>query len=255
MTTGQTTNRLQINTQRVGELTSVLLQKRTMEARFRLGMSSQDALDMLAVFYDAEVRRRYRQTIWDKNTVRALTSLAAHLSSPVPKFGVLCCGTCGNGKTTLMIAFQRMLNCLMEQGHFSFLDEDNRKFNASMRIYDVKEIVWLAKSDYRRYKEVMQSTMIGIDDLGKEPAEILDYGNVLSPVIDLIEHRYSRQLFTFATTNLTAQKRGIDNSNADRDDGSIRGKYKDRIADRFNEMFHTIVFKDITYRKLQSQIQ
>lgn len=249
MITEQTTSKLQINTQRAGELTSAILQKPITEARFRINLSPQDALDMLAAFYDAEVRRRLRQTVWDENTVRALVSLAGHLTLPIPKFGVLCCGTCGNGKTTLMLAFQQMLNYLGEQNHFSFLDEDNRKFDAAMRIYDVKEIVWLARTDYRKYKDVMQSAMIGIDDLGKEPAEILDYGNVLSPVIDLIEHRYSRQLFTFATTNLTARGRRSDNED---NDGSIRGKYKDRIADRFNEMFHTIVFKDITYRKLQT---
>lgn len=145
-----------------------------------------------------------------------------------------------------MHAFQRMLNYLRNQNHFAFLDEDNRKFDASMRIFDVKEIVWLAKSDYKKYKEIMQLTMIGIDDLGKEPAEVLDYGNVLSPVVDLIEHRYSRQLFTFVTTNLTGKPR---EAGDDKDDASIRGKYKDRIADRFNEMFDVIVFKDVSYRE------
>ena len=80
--------------------------------------------------------------------------------------------------------------------------------------------------------------MLGIDDLGKEPAEIVDYGNILSPVVDLIEHRYDRQLFTVITTNLPPEK--------------IREKYGDRIADRFNEMVGRIIFRNTTYRTISS---
>lgn len=237
---------LKIDLQRVGELTSAVLKRQTTAARFRLDMTAQEALDLLALYYNIEVESRLRHTVWDENTVRALTSLATALTQPVPKFGILLCGTCGNGKTTLMLAFQKMLIHLMDKGHFSFLDEDNRRFDASMKIYDVKEICWLAKSDYRKFKDMMASTMIGVDDLGKEPAEILDYGNVISPVVDLIEHRYSRQLFTFVTTNLTGRRK--DRGNGGDDPASIRGKYKERIADRFNEMFHIIAFKEISYR-------
>ena len=76
--------------------------------------------------------------------------------------------------------------------------------------------------------------MLAIDDLGKEPTEVLDYGNVLSPVVDLMEYRYQHQLFTAVTTNLTPDE--------------IRDKYGKRIADRFNEMLEVIVFEDISYR-------
>lgn len=84
--------------------------------------------------------------------------------------------------------------------------------------------------------------MLAIDDLGTEPTEVLDYGNVLSPVIDVIEHRYNKQLFTFITTNLVA-------NSEDEKITTIRKKYGVRIADRFNEMLHVIIFKDISYRK------
>ena len=77
--------------------------------------------------------------------------------------------------------------------------------------------------------------MIGIDDLGNEPVEILDFGNPIHPIIRLIEYRYINQSFTFITTNLTAKE--------------IRTKFGDRIADRFNEMLHVIIFEDGSYRK------
>ena len=67
-----------------------------------------------------------------------------------------------------------------------------------------------------------------------EPTEVVEYGNVLNPIIDLIEYRYLRQLFTLVTTNLTAEQ--------------IRKKYGNRIADRFNEMLEVIVFKNQSYR-------
>lgn len=60
-------------------------------------------------------------------------------------------------------------------------------------------------------------------------------GNICNPVIDLIEYRYDRQLTTFVTTNLAPEE--------------FKDKYDVRIADRFNEMIHKIVFQDENYRK------
>lgn len=62
----------------------------------------------------------------------------------------------------------------------------------------------------------------------------MDYGNVYTPVIDLLTKRYEEQLFTIITTNLTPQQ--------------IREHYDDRIADRLNEIVEKIVFKNGTYR-------
>ena len=57
---------------------------------------------------------------------------------------------------------------------------------------------------------------------------------MLNPAIDLLSARYTDQLFTVVTTNLTPKQ--------------IREHYGDRIADRFNEMFERIVFDNSTYR-------
>lgn len=48
--------------------------------------------------------------------------------------------------------------------------------------------------------------MLAIEDMGREPTEVLDYGNILNPVIDLIEYRYDAQLFTVITTNLNKKE-------------------------------------------------
>ncbi len=77
--------------------------------------------------------------------------------------------------------------------------------------------------------------MLAIDDMGVEATEVLDYGNALTPIKDLIEYRYDAQLFTMISTNLTAEE--------------VRKKYEARIADRFNEMWEVLVFENPTYRK------
>lgn len=208
----------------------------TMAGRFRFNMSEQDALDTLAAFYTAEVQNRKCEPIFDENTTSNLQQLASFITSEKPKFGIMLCGNCGNGKTTLMMAFRRTVNWLDAQHHFSFLDDNQYgyRFKPEMRIVDVREILTSSRNP-DTFKSLKSANMLGIDDLGKEPAEIMDYGNIMSPVIELIEHRYSNQLFTFITTNLTGKE--------------IRAKYGGRIADRFNEMLHIIVFRDVSYRK------
>ena len=79
----------------------------------------------------------------------------------------------------------------------------SKEFEVGMEIVDAMEITILSK-DYNKMRSLRSRSMLAIDDLGKEPAEVLSYGNVLSPVVDLLEYRYQHQLFTAITTNLTA---------------------------------------------------
>ena len=103
-----------------------------------------------------------------------------------------------------------------------------------IRIVDAKYIAHLCKNNYEAYRKLISTDMLGIDDLGTGPSEVLDYGNVYTPVIDLLTKSYEEQLFTIITTNLTPQQ--------------IREHYGDRIADRLNEMVKKIVFSNGTYR-------
>lgn len=166
----------------------------------------------------------------DSSTRMAIFKLAQSLTSPSPRCGVMLCGKCGNGKTTLVYALQSMVNSLNSCGHFKFLGP---YFKVGMRIFDAKELVLLSRK-LDEWRSVCARDMMAIDDLGKEPTEVLDYGNVTSPLVDLLEQRYQSQKFTVVTTNLAPKE--------------IRGKYGERIADRFREMFEVIAFEFDSYR-------
>lgn len=127
----------------------------------------------------------------------------------------------------MLKAFQQLLNNLR-------IPKPSNDGTYGIQIVDAKYIANLCKSKYDAYRKLISVDMLGIDDLGTEPSEVLDYGNVYTPVIDLLTKRYEEQLFTVITTNLTPQQ--------------IREHYDDRIADRLNEMVEKIVFKNGTYR-------
>lgn len=206
---------------------SQLLAAKTTKVRFRMPTTEEQTVDALTAAYKAEVMYRGKMFENDEQTKDNIKRVAKFLTSDSGKFGVMLCGVCGNGKTTLLYAFRNLINYFSERSYF----EDK---NTGLLVVDAKDVSFYAK-DVNRFKYLKGYGMVAIDDVGREQTSVLDYGNVLNPLIDLFEYRYNNQLFTFITTNLKPEE--------------IRKKYGDRIADRFNEMFGVISFKNSTYRK------
>ena len=204
-----------------------LLQHRPMKARFKMPMLEEDAYACLLAATENEVAFRRRTFCFNEYLERQLHEMAYWLTSPSSHFGIMLCGGCGNGKSTMLKAFQQLLNSL----HIPKPDNDG---TCGIQIVDAKYIAHLCKNNHEAYRKLICVDMLGIDDLGTEPSEVMDYGNVYTPVIDLLTKRYEEQLFTIITTNLTPQQ--------------IREHYGDRIADRLNEMVKKIVFSNGTYR-------
>lgn len=198
-----------------------------MKARFKLPMSMEQAYDHLLAAIMAEVAYRHRSFCANEYLETQLHDMAHWLTSPSYHFGILLCGGCGNGKSTMLKAFQQLLNYL-------HIPKPYNNGTYGIQIVDAKYIAYLCKNNYESYRKLVSVDMLGIDDLGTEPSEVMDYGNVYTPVIDLLTKRYEEQLFTIITTNLTPQQ--------------VRGHYGDRIADRLNEMVKKIVFNNATYR-------
>lgn len=209
----------------VEEIRRQLRQRGTLRPRFRLPVSQEQAENLLTEALRTEVGVRHR--ILDENGAHGkYVAESAHFLTSGEKFGLVICGAPGNGKTTLMRSIQKLIN--------TFQLDDRYGETLTMRMKMAKDIVWLAKTDLKAYNSLCETQALAIDDLGEEPVEVLDYGNVINPIIDLLSRRYDKQLLTLVTTNTPNDK--------------IRERYGDRIADRFNEMMQVIIFTNPSYR-------
>lgn len=204
-----------------------LRQMRITPARFKIALTPEQCYDALSTTYKFEVERRHRNFRFDAYIQTLIRSVSAWLcDTERSNFGMLFCGGTGNGKTTMACAI-RSLHDIMSEGD---APSERKRFV----FVDATTVNALAKRDYDKYRTLYTAPLLLIDDLGQEPAEVLDYGNAINPTIDLLTHRYNEQLFTVITTNLAPRQ--------------IREKYGDRLADRFNEMFTKFVFQGETYR-------
>ena len=212
----------------VGELASLLLRRRNTTARFRLPMTAEQVRDALLAAVQAEVAYRRRTFSMTDALSGQISRMAAWLTDDSARFAAVLCGGCGNGKTTLVKAFRNLL-CYL---NIPVPDTYGKVWG--LRLCDAKETAYLARTNYESFLSLMRVPMLAIDDVGIEPLEVVEYGNVVSPMVELLTKRYDEQLFTLMTTNLTPE--------------GIRKRYGDRIADRLNEMAVVIPFKNPSYR-------
>lgn len=197
---------------------SVLLQQRITRTGFKINLPPEEVRILLTAAYRAEVASRNMKYQESEEITLAIKKMADALTAKSHKTGIVLCGTCGNGKTTLVRALQNSLVYLKLRNLTEY----------GMPIMDAREVA-------ERMKECKTSPLLAIEDMGKEPTTKLDYGNILNPVIEVLEHRYNEQLFTVISTNLTAKE--------------IKEKYGTRIADRFNEMMSVIIFTGKSFRR------
>lgn len=124
--------------------------------------------------------------------------------------GIMLVGNLGTGKTLIMSAF---LN-IIESGSNKIIT----RFHSKEVPLKLKE----KESDPDFYK----TRPIFIDDVGKEPSMINNYGTKTSPISDLFALRYDFGSWTFTTTNHTGKE--------------LLEKYGGSTVDRFKEMFNII---------------
>lgn len=202
-----------------------------MTPTFKINDDPQRVLDLLTECYFNQVRNRNIEFVYDEFTQKNLIAVTEALTAEKPKFGIWLFGKPGNGKTTMMYAIMRVIERYDKQGHFRYMGE---WFQGQPRFKTAKEIVELMAQP-REFNDMMQFDILCIDDLGTEPKEILEYGNVRTPMMDVIFHRYRFKLYTLVTSNLKPK--------------DLSAKYDDRVADRCREMFHVVPFLASTYRK------
>lgn len=191
----------------------------------------RDASNGIYSAMKAEVSHRCKELIFDDATKGHIEQVARWLVEPHGKPGLILMGLCGNGKTTMMRALSRLIEYVSEMtvGYSK---------RTVMPMYPAKEIARMcAASDKERkdFKELSGLEILGIDDLGEEPKEVMSYGMIYTPLTDLICERYDHQLATVITTNLTKEQ--------------LSEKYGVRVYDRFREMLDIITFTNPSYRK------
>jgi DNA replication protein DnaC len=179
-----------------------------------LPYTTEQTIQILTTYYEVEVEYRRKQVMWDEDIKSYINLASKWLTGEEDKTGMLLCGNCGNGKTTMMHAIRNLINNLQA------IDQWNEKIY--VRPIEAVDMVKIIKNE-RSWEDLKQVPVLAIDDLGLEPAEIMNYGNVITPAVELLSHRYNEQLMTIVTTNL--------------DPSQIKQKYGVRISDRFREMF------------------
>ena len=213
---------------RVEELKYRLLQQRITNTRFKLPMSYDDAKVYLLAAYQAEVERRHKVFERNEHFDTQLNLIANYLTGGSKKFGLMFCGLCGNGKTTWAKALQLLVSGLN-------LKNPINNLYYVFPLCNAKDLAMRSKVNYSDWRNVMRYQLMIVDDLGTEPREVMEFGNVYTPLIDLITTRYEEQLYTIFTTNLTPAQ--------------LEEKYGKRIVDRLNEMVEKVVFENESYRR------
>lgn len=203
---------------------SRLLSQKPERASFKWDCTRDQAVSILTACYTAEVEKRARRCIMDDATQGHIFNLACWLTDPTDThFGVMFIGGVGNGKTTMLHA--------LERGYWWMMQDESHDYQVEYRL-DIINAKQLGDANKTWQK-------LGIDELGVEPVEVQQYGNITTPSIDALTYRYDRRLPTFVTTNLAQRSE---------DGETLRQRYGDRLADRFNEMFKVIAFYNQSYR-------
>lgn len=208
-----------ISIEKVGNL---IKNEMTILPRFSLPYTLEQVKTLILGAYKVIVETRGKEFIYDTETENNIIEIAKWLNNPKSSIGLYLCGSVGLGKTNMIVALQSLIRVVCgNDSHF----EDNE-----LRIVSAVRLCEYARNNIELYNKYKKCKLLAIDDLGAEPAEIKDFGNVFYPIADIMDYRYQEQKFTIITTNMPADE--------------IRKRYGLRISDRFKEMFTKVWFKN-----------
>jgi len=181
---------------------------------------------MITASYRSEVQRRNRTFRLDDETREHITAAAKWLIGE-SRSGLLLCGNCGNGKTTLLRALRAVIAVMTS--------DEPRSEQRCMRIIAANDIVRINRdSNSDTWNNLRSFPILAIDDAGEEAAEVINYGNVQQPIVEILSYRYENMLPTLMSTNM--------------DPKNLHNHYGNRIADRMKEVMEKIIFAQPSYR-------
>ena len=195
--------------------------------RFKVDRYVDDVPEMLLIAYTETVKQRMIPFKETPEVKEYIAKVAKWLVSHNCKPGLMLYGQVGNGKTTMAKAACSMINTLY---HSALTHECKSVWQIS-----ALDLAVIARNDSERFERIKKTEMLFIDDLGCEPVTVKSWGNELTPVVELLYHRYDKQLFTIISSNLS--------------DSDFKERYGDRIDDRMREMFDRLSFTNKSFRK------
>ena len=154
-------------------------------------------------------------------------------------WGMILAGRIGTGKTTYCNAVARALRGVR-----------HRPYTLPVAVVTAAQVVRASVEDPNYYMLLSMASVLVIDDLGTEAVTVQSWGNVSSPVVEMINERYRlrnrptgcdllQRPKTLLTTNLPKAERGK--------------RYGERVMDRLGECAR-LVFKENSYRQQKETI-
>ncbi|GAB6013063.1 hypothetical protein [Viscerimonas tarda] len=177
-----------------------------------------------------EQRREKQSFVFDEKNESVIRQLFFYLTLDDhffgdPQKGIMLVGKYGCGKTLIMQAMAEMYNSVIHSLH---LQRPLLKFLKSSELLDLlKE---------KSIKSFSQQPLV-IDEFGREPKQIMDFGNLRSPMIELLCKRYDTGAWTHGVSNFTLETLGSENL------------YGQMTGDRLKSMFNFIELKGESRRK------
>jgi DNA replication protein DnaC len=176
-------------------------------------------------------RRRERNTfVIDEKNEPVIEQLFLYLKmderfSGEMQKGIMLVGKYGCGKTLIMQAMAEMYNTVIHSLH---LQRPLLKFIKSSQLLDMlKE---------KPVKTFSRMPLI-IDEFGREPKQYMDFGNLRSPMIELLCERYDTGAWTHGISNFTLETLSSEN------------QYGKMTGDRLKSMFNFIELKGESRRR------
>lgn len=194
---------------------SLLRNQQTLAETFSLNYDTESVKEVLELAVRRVVFDR-RKEYADKYA-RVIDAVATWLTDPTYS-GLYMCGVVGCGKTTLMKAVGIVINNIGDV-------TDGKYFFRSMTAKEAMKLSCDGSQD---------NMILAIDDLGTEPVEVVEYGNVTTPLKDLLYYRYEHRLRTIITTNMKPEE--------------IKERYGKRISDRMKEEYVKVAFENGSFR-------
>lgn len=150
--------------------------------------------------------------------------LDEHFAGDLQK-GIMLVGKYGSGKTLIMEALSEMYNVVVRSLH---IPRPMLRFvKSSNLLSEIQEKSVLAFS----------KMPLIIDEFGREPKQVMDFGNIRCPMIELICERYDFGSWTHGTSNFTLETLCSEN------------QYGKMTGDRIKSMFNFVKLSGESRRK------